>query len=216
MSQGKLKLDPMDQILLNAGLIQNGQAQQFFSSEVAEFRFLCSVPARSFEKYSSGFPKPGGVYPALRQTAMVWQCRTGHRRGAARRAAGKVLGSPGNGRPGARGGAVGCEICRRKSQMDIIRAVYDYFKSCPLLDGEGRVRVNFLGDRPVEYVIEEIPAEPIVKRYVDGSSIRQFRFLSAAGRDTRKMRCRICWHLIFMKICQNGWNSRRGWGIFRS
>lgn len=73
--------------------------------------------------------------------------------------------------------------------MSVIRAVYDYFKSCPLLDGEGRVRVNFLGDRPVEYVIEEIPAEPIVKRYVDGSSIRQFRFLfgSREGYDKDAM-----------------------------
>ncbi len=35
MSQGKLKLDPMDQILLKRSLNQNGQAQQFFSSEVA-------------------------------------------------------------------------------------------------------------------------------------------------------------------------------------
>ena len=45
-------------------------------------------------------------------------------------------------------------------------------RTCPLLDEDGKVRVNFLGETPIEYVIEEVPAEPIVKRYVDGSSIR--------------------------------------------
>ena len=50
-------------------------------------------------------------------------------------------------------------------------------RTCPLLDEDGKVRVNFLGDTPIEYVIEEVPAEPIVKRYVDGSSIRQVLFI---------------------------------------
>lgn len=53
-------------------------------------------------------------------------------------------------------------------------------RTCPLLDEDGKVRVNFLGETPIEYVIEEVPAEPIVKRYVDGSSIRQVLFIFAS------------------------------------
>ena len=57
-------------------------------------------------------------------------------------------------------------------------------RTCPLLDEDGKVRVNFLGDTPIEYVIEEVPAEPIVKRYVDGSSIRQVLFIFASRDDS--------------------------------
>ena len=59
-------------------------------------------------------------------------------------------------------------------------------RTCPLLDEDGKVRVNFLGDTPIEYVIEEVPAEPIVKRYVDGSSIRQVLFIFASRDDYDK------------------------------
>lgn len=57
--------------------------------------------------------------------------------------------------------------------------------TCPLLDEDGKVRVNFLGDIPIEYVIEEVPAEPMVKRYIDGTSICQvlFIFASREGYD---------------------------------
>lgn len=58
-------------------------------------------------------------------------------------------------------------------------------RTCPLLDEDGKVRIHFLWETPIAYVIEEVPAEPIVKRYVDGSSIRQvlFMFASRDGYD---------------------------------
>ena len=59
-------------------------------------------------------------------------------------------------------------------------------RTCPLLDEDGKVRINFLGETPIEYVIEEVPAEPIVKRYVDGSSIRQVLFIFASRDDYDK------------------------------
>lgn len=70
--------------------------------------------------------------------------------------------------------------------MSMIHAIYDFLKACPLLDEQGRVRVNFLGDTPVEYTIEEVPAEPVIKRYIDGSSLRQFRFVFASREDYDK------------------------------
>lgn len=59
-------------------------------------------------------------------------------------------------------------------------------KDCPLLDDDGKVRVNFLGETPIEYVIEEVPAEPIVKKYIDGSSVRQVLFIFGSREDYDK------------------------------
>lgn len=68
----------------------------------------------------------------------------------------------------------------------IIQAIYDFMRGCPLLDEDGKVRVNFLGEEPIEYVIEEVPAEPIVKLYIDGSSIRQVLFIFGSREDYDK------------------------------
>ena len=59
-------------------------------------------------------------------------------------------------------------------------------RTCPLLDEDGKVRIHFLGETPIEYVMEEVPAEPIVKQYVDGSSIRQVLFIFASRDDYDK------------------------------
>ena len=50
-----------------------------------------------------------------------------------------------------------------------------YIAGCPLLK-RGKINVNYIGDKPVSYAIIPIPAEPIVKRYVDGGTLRQFLF----------------------------------------
>lgn len=50
-----------------------------------------------------------------------------------------------------------------------------YIGKCPLLK-KGTINVNYIGDKPVAYSIALIPAEPIVKRYVDGGTLRQFLF----------------------------------------
>ena len=70
--------------------------------------------------------------------------------------------------------------------MSMIHAIYDFMRACPLLDEDGRVRVNFLGEEPIEYVIEEVPADPIIKRYIDGSSIRQMLFIFGSREDYDK------------------------------
>lgn len=57
----------------------------------------------------------------------------------------------------------------------IINALEQYFIGCDLLR-DGSLRVDYLGERPVEYVIETLPCDPIVQRYIDGSSIRQYLF----------------------------------------
>ena len=57
----------------------------------------------------------------------------------------------------------------------IIEALEQYFLKCDLLK-DGCLRVDYLGEKPIEYAIEVMPCDPIVKRYADGSSVRQYLF----------------------------------------
>ncbi len=58
----------------------------------------------------------------------------------------------------------------------IIEGVRDYILTCPYLDTLKRLNINFLDDG---YSIEEVPVDPVVKSYIDGSSERQFVFTFA-------------------------------------
>lgn len=59
----------------------------------------------------------------------------------------------------------------------IIAAIRDFIKDCPYLDEFYRgVNINYL-DEHSSYSIEETPTEPMVKKYVDGSSIRKLDFI---------------------------------------
>lgn len=57
----------------------------------------------------------------------------------------------------------------------IIDALEKYFIGCELLKG-GALRVDYLGEKPVEYTIEVLPCDPVVKRYLGGSTVRQYLF----------------------------------------
>ena len=57
----------------------------------------------------------------------------------------------------------------------IIEALEQFFLDCELLK-EGCLRVDFLGEKPVEYAIETLPCDPIVKMYAHGSTVRQYLF----------------------------------------
>lgn len=62
----------------------------------------------------------------------------------------------------------------------IIKALRDYIRVCPHLDTFNnaiKVNVNYLEGSPDTYSIEEVPIEPIVKKYVNGDSIRQYAFI---------------------------------------
>lgn len=56
----------------------------------------------------------------------------------------------------------------------IIESLRNYFVSCKLLKG-GKLNIDFLGHSR-EYSIDPLPASPILKRYVDGGTVRQFQF----------------------------------------
>lgn len=57
----------------------------------------------------------------------------------------------------------------------IIEGVSNYFRDCPLLSA-GVFRVDALGDKPQEYVIETGIFNPIIETYIDGSSDRRYQF----------------------------------------
>lgn len=57
----------------------------------------------------------------------------------------------------------------------VLEGVTEYFLRCPLLK-DGVFRVDALGPDPVEYTIETGIFNPVIQRYVDGSSERQYQF----------------------------------------
>lgn len=62
----------------------------------------------------------------------------------------------------------------------IIEGIRNYIRTCPHLqefDNVVRVNVNYLDSDTDSYSIEEVPSEPILKTYIDGSTIRQYQFV---------------------------------------
>lgn len=57
--------------------------------------------------------------------------------------------------------------------MAIIENIRDYIMKCPFLDELASVNVDFLPDDATTYSIEQTPSEPIIKRYLDGTTDRQ-------------------------------------------
>lgn len=63
--------------------------------------------------------------------------------------------------------------------MAIIESIRNYIMKCPILEELKEVNVDFLPDNPDTYSIEQTPSEPVVKRYMDGTTDRQITFVFA-------------------------------------
>ena len=62
--------------------------------------------------------------------------------------------------------------------MTILESIRKFISTCPYLNEFAQgIGVDFLSEEATSYSIEEVPANPIVKKYIDGSSIRQFIFI---------------------------------------
>lgn len=62
----------------------------------------------------------------------------------------------------------------------IIDSLRNYIRTCPHLDTFNnaiKVNVNYLESNPDTYSIEEVPIQPILKKYVNGDSVRQYAFI---------------------------------------
>lgn len=64
--------------------------------------------------------------------------------------------------------------------MAVIENVRKWLKTYPELSG--RLDVDFLGEDADTYSIDTIPCEEIIKRYRDGSTIKQFQFAVSSRR----------------------------------
>ena len=70
--------------------------------------------------------------------------------------------------------------------MAIIDSVLEFIKGCPLLKNSksgGVINVNYLGENAPKYSIDVMTVNPIIKKYPDGGSQRQFLFC-LASRET--------------------------------
>lgn len=63
--------------------------------------------------------------------------------------------------------------------MTLIQAVRNYLMNCPLLKDGVILSVDQLGAE-VSYTIDTVPCNPIIKKYTDGGSRRQFQFVFAS------------------------------------
>ena len=62
----------------------------------------------------------------------------------------------------------------------IIEAVKEYLETCPELGELAKVRVDFLDKNEGGYSVEETPANPVIRNFVDGSRECQFPFIFAS------------------------------------
>ena len=68
--------------------------------------------------------------------------------------------------------------------MSIIDSLRSFIQEkCPLLSEDGRINVNYLSNEAVEYSIEEVPSDPLIKRYTDGDELRRFIFYFASREN---------------------------------
>lgn len=61
--------------------------------------------------------------------------------------------------------------------IDILRNYMRDLKCLEAFNNAIRINVNYLSPNTDTYSIEEMPIEPILKRYVNGDSIRQYAFI---------------------------------------
>ena len=65
----------------------------------------------------------------------------------------------------------------------MIEAIRQYFINNNIIDEENRINVDFLGPNATEFALESISVNPILERYDDGSSFRQFQFQLISRND---------------------------------
>lgn len=58
----------------------------------------------------------------------------------------------------------------------MVNEIRKYFFDLGIIDENSNINVDFLANKPIEYVIEPVPVEPVVKQYTDGSTLRQLVF----------------------------------------
>lgn len=58
--------------------------------------------------------------------------------------------------------------------LNLIDSIRTFITTCPFMQ-DWRVNVDYLGDA-MEYSIDPLPCDPVIQKYVDGGSKKQFQF----------------------------------------
>lgn len=61
--------------------------------------------------------------------------------------------------------------------MTIIESIREFMLQCPYLKDMVPVNVDYLGTDEIAYTIDGVPSVPVLQKYVDGSSLKQFNFV---------------------------------------
>lgn len=73
--------------------------------------------------------------------------------------------------------------------MTILEHIRDYLRGYPKLAGE-RIDIDCLGSDADSFSLDAVPGEPVVRRYLDGSTVRRCLFLFSCrayyGQDLRQ------------------------------
>ncbi|MEG1619291.1 MAG: chloramphenicol resistance protein [Eubacterium sp.] len=65
--------------------------------------------------------------------------------------------------------------------MSTLSSIRDFIETCPFLeDFNNGIGIDCLSENATSYVIENTPVDPIVERFVDGSSEKRFAFVFAS------------------------------------
>lgn len=101
--------------------------------------------------------------------------------------------------------------------MTILESIRNYIKQCPYLEefnGAVRVRVDFSkDDEATTYNIEEgVTSQPILKRYIDGSTVRQYLFIFSSiesyGSDIQQNIDNCGFYEDFQQWLENNTNNK--------
>ena len=64
------------------------------------------------------------------------------------------------------------------SNKKIIESVREYIQNLSCLSTfNNAINVNYLADDDNSFSLEEVPCDPVLKKYIDGSSLRQYQFI---------------------------------------
>lgn len=66
------------------------------------------------------------------------------------------------------------------NRKPIIECVRDFILTFPDLDENGCLSVDFLGGEAIEYAVEQVPCDPVFRRYTDGGCLKQFLCIFAS------------------------------------
>lgn len=62
----------------------------------------------------------------------------------------------------------------------IIKSLFNWFLNCDVINPDGDINVEYLGEDAEQYCIEVVPCKPILKQYADGSAKCQYLFIFAS------------------------------------